>query len=451
MPSEESTISPVWLTYLPNFLEEKVRNSSNLRRIIPNIGWLFFDKIVRMGIGLFVGVWVARYLGPEQFGLLSYALAFVALFSAVASLGLDGIVIRNIVRDPSSRDETLGTVLILKFSGAILAIILVLTSISFLRRGDVLTFWLVAIISSGMIFQSFDAIDFWFQSQVKSKYIVYARNAAFIIIAGIKVLLIIRKAPLVAFAYAGAVEVALASAGLVLAYMATGNHIAALRGSFSRARTLFKDSWPLIFSGIMMLVYLRIDQVMLGQMVGDAEVGIYSAAVRLAEVWYFIPIAICSSIFPSIVEAKQVNENLFYSKLQKLYNLMVFVGYLVAVPVTFAGSWLVTSLYGSAYLKAGPMLSVLIWAGVFVNLGVARSSFLTAMNWTKVQFFTVALGCVVNVVLNYLLIPAYGGMGAVIASCIAYWTAAHGACFVYKPLHKTGFMLTKALVFPRIS
>jgi len=128
---------------------------------------------------------------------------------------------------------------------------------------------------------------------------------------------------------------------------------------------------------------------------------------------------------------------------------MAFLAYAVAIPVTFIAGWVVKLLFGAAYLRAGAMLAVLIWAGMFTNLGVARSTFLMTMNWTKVHFITVFLGCIINVVLNLLLIPRYGGMGAVIASCVAYWFAAHGSCFVYKPLFKTGSMLTKAMLYPR--
>jgi O-antigen/teichoic acid export membrane protein len=198
------------------------------------------------------------------------------------------------------------------------------------------------------------------------------------------------------------------------------------------------------------MIYMRIDQVMIGEMVGSREVGIYSVAVQLVEAWYFIPGVIVSSVFPSIVESKEMGESVFYERLQQLYNFMAFMAYIIAIPVTFIAGWVIRNLYGAEYGKAGPMLAVLIWSILFTNLGVARSTFLTAMNWTRVHFLTVALGALINDVLNYILIPPYGGMGAVIASCFAYWFASHGACFIYKPLNKTGGMLTKAIIYPRI-
>ncbi|MDN3510998.1 MAG: flippase [Candidatus Jettenia sp. CY-1] len=438
------------MKFLPSFVRVRLEGRVNLQNILANTGWLFIDKILRMGVGLFVGVWIARYLGPEQFGLFNYAVAFVMLFSAIATLGLDGIVVRDIVREPSKKNEILGTTFVLRLIGGSIAFLLSVVVISLIRSQDAFIKWLIGIIAAGMIFQAFDTIDFWFQSQVKSKYTVYAKNTAFLLIAFVKVVLISVKASLLAFAWAGLAEVIIGSVALVVIYRINKQYIKAWRSSIFLARRLLKDSWPLILSSIMIMIYMRIDQIMLGNMVGDKEVGLYSAAVRLAEVWYFIPVSIVSSIFPNIVEAKQISESFFYEKLQKLYNVMVFLAYIVAIPTTFLSNLAIKLLYGEAYGKAGALLSVLVWASLFVNLGVARSSFLTTMNWTKAHFLTVFLGCLINVILNYFLIPVYEGMGAAISTCIAYWFAAHGACFFYKPLHKTGFMLTKAIIYPRI-
>jgi O-antigen/teichoic acid export membrane protein len=443
-------VNSPWTRFLPDFLRLRLEGRHDLQKIIGNIGWLLADKVLRMGVGLFVGVWVARYLGPERFGLFSYAAAFAAIFSAIATLGLDGIVVRDIVREPERRDDILGTAFVLKIFGGLIAFLMTLTAILVLRPVDSLTQWLVGIIALGAIFQSFDTIDFWFQSQVQSRYSVVAKNAAFVLLAITKVILILCNAPLVAFAWAGTAETAVGAGGLVLVYLSSGGKMSSWKRSVDLGIRLLHDSWPLIFSSIVIVIYMRIDQVMLGEMAGNSEVGVYSAAVGLAEVWYFIPGVVVSSTFPSVIAARMESDELFHDRLQKLYNLMALLAYMVAIPATFFAGPIVELLYGSAYVKAGPMLALLVWAGLFTNLGIARSSFLTTMNWTKVHFVTVFLGCLVNVALNLVLIPCYGGMGAVIASCVAYWFAAHGACFVYRPLFRTGIMLTRAIFYPKV-
>jgi O-antigen/teichoic acid export membrane protein len=443
-------MNQIWVRFLPEFIRTKVEGRHYLQNVISNTGWLFFDNILRMGVGLVVGVWIARYLGPDRYGQLSYALAFVVLFSSLANLGLDSLVVRNIVRSPSTKDEILGTVFVLKLLGGAVAFGITMIAILLLRPADHLTHWLVGITAAGLVFQAFDSIDYWFQSQVRSKLTVIAKNIVFLFLSAVRIVLVITKAPLIAFAYAGLAETILGAMGLLAAYQVNGGYLKAWRATLGMAKELLRDSWPLIFSGIVSMIYLRIDQVMLGEIAGNKEVGIYSVAVRLAEVWYFIPTALYSSVLPSIVEARAISEGLFYDRLQKFYNMMALIGYAIAIPVTFMAGWIVELLFGQAYGRASAMLAVLIWAGLFVNLGVARSAFLMTMNWTRVHFVTVSLGAFINIVLNYVLIPRYGGMGAVIASCVAYWVAAHGSCYLYKPLVRTGNMITRAMIYPRI-
>jgi O-antigen/teichoic acid export membrane protein len=439
-----------WTRYLPAFIRQKLEGRQQLQKIIGNTGWLFVDRIVRMGVGLVVGVWLARYLGPDRYGLLSYTLAFVALFSPLASLGLEDIVVRDIVRDPSYKDETLGTAFVLKLIGSMVSFGVAVGTIIFLRQGDSQIHWLVGIIAAGSIFQVFSIIECWFNSQVQAKYSVFAKSTAFFVCTVIKVALILSSASLTAFALVSTLEIAIGSIGLVVAYESKGGSFKNWQGGLKRARSLLKDSWPLAFSIIAMTIYQRIDQVMLGNMVGNKEVGIYSVAVRLAEIWIFIPTAIYWSVFPSIVKAKTVNDDQFYTQLQKFYNLMALSAYVIAIPVTVLAQWLVGFLYGEAYARAGLMLSILIWANIFTFLELARSSFLATMNWTKAYFVTVMLGAILNIALNFVLIPKYGGLGAASASLIAYWFAVHGSCFLFKPLFKTGTMMTRAMIYPKI-
>lgn len=442
-------MNEILLRILPQFVRKKFEGRHNLQKMAGNTGWLFANAGLRALVGMTVNVWMARYLGPGQFGLLNYVIAFVALFAAFSTLGLDSFVVRDIVRDPASRNETLGSAFVLKLLGSAATILASVAAIVMMRRDDTLVWVLVAITVSGTVFQAFDVIDFWFQSQLNSKYTVLARIVPFLLVSAVKIGLILLKAPLITFVWAGLAEVVLGGAGLAVAYRSQRYRITDWIATAARAKSLVRDSWPLIFSGLVSMVYLRIDQIMLSQMVGDRELGIYSAAVKLAEAWYFLPMIVSSAV-PHIVEAKGVSDELFYDRLQKLYNVMAFLGYAVAIPTTFLGGWVVRLLYGEEYRAAGPMLVVLIWSVMFVLFGVARSVFLTTMNWGKVHLFTVFLGAVINVILNVVLIPRYGGMGAAIASCIAYWLAAHGACYMYKPLFKTGNMITKALSYPRL-
>lgn len=439
-----------WTRYLPAFIRRRLDHNSDLRAVVSNTGWMLGDRIVRMGIGLLIGVWLARYLGPSQYGQFSYATAFTMLFAPMALLGLDEIVIRKLVRDTSNRDEILGTVFILILIGASAVLLLAITTISLFRPDDTLARWLVAIMTAGAVFQAFMPIEFWFESQLQWKFNVYAKFIAFLVISIIKIVLILTKSSLIAFAWAGLAEIALGSVGLVIVYRVKGYHLAAWRFSRRLARTLLKDSWPIIFSVFLTMVYLKIDQVMLGTMAGNEELGLYSAAVRLTEAWNFIPVAICSSVFPVIVEAEATDEALFSARMQRLYNMMALTAYCIAIPITLFSSTIVKLLFSSSYLKTASLLPVLIWTVLFTNLGAARNVFMLTKNWLRVNMVSIFLGGIVNIILNYFLIPVYGAMGAIIASLLSYWFAVHGTCFIFKPLRTMGWMLAKAMIYPKI-
>ena len=342
------------IKFLPPFVRGRLEGRASLQNILANTGWLFADRILRMVVGLFVGVWIARYMGPEQFGVYNYALVFVGMFSALSNLGLDGIVVRNVVRDPARMDTILGTAFFLKFAGGIITVIVSVGAIMVLRPGDSVAGWLVGITAVGAIFQAFDTIDFWFQSQVKSKYTVYVRNGAFLIITLVKIILILTRSPLIAFACAGLAEIVAGAVGLVFTYRLHGYSLNKWRMSLPYAKELLADSWPLICSCLAVGFFMKIDQVMLREMIGSESAGIYAAATRISEIWYFVPIIIVSSVSPAIVDAKKIGEDIYYRRLRKLFQFTAGLAFAIAIPTTVFFKFFVLLLFGKSYEAAVP-------------------------------------------------------------------------------------------------
>jgi PST family polysaccharide transporter len=413
-------MTAIWVRYLPDLIRNRLAGRANLRKVIGNTGWLFADRILRMAIGLVVGVWIARYLGPDQFGQLNYALAFVALFGFLVSFGLDGIVVRDLVQDPARGNEILGTAFIIKLVGAFLSIGAAIVAIRLLQPSDANVHVLVAIIAAGTAFQTLDVIDFWFQARIEARYVVYARGASFVIASVVKVVMIMTNAPLIAFAWVVSLELLFSALGLVLAYRTTGQRLSLWTANQQRIRRALSDCWPIAIAGVAVVVYMRIDQVMLGQMLGNEAVGVYSAAARISEVWYFIPTAIVASVTPALIEAKKLSTTLYYVRVSQLFRLMSGIALAIAIPLTFASDYVASLLYGDAYEGVGTILAIHIWAALFVFLGVAQSPWSINEGLTRVALLRTVLGAVANVVLNLLLIPPYGPMGAAVATTISY-------------------------------
>jgi len=422
--------------------------SPGFKKIISNIGWLSAERLLRMLVSFFVSIYVIRYLGPENFGKLSYSISFVFLFLAITKLGLDQIVVRNLVDQKDSTSEILGTAFVLKLIGCIIAFIIITIGI-LPSSNDVLIKQMTIIIAFSMIFTCFDILDLWFQSQVLSKSIAIVRSIQFLISSLAKLLFIWLKLPLTAFAFIFIADTVIRAIGMSWVYIQDNkHHLVRWRIDKPLAIELLKDSWPLILSGVMVSIYMSIDQVMLGNMSTSLEVGNYAAAVKFSSIWYFIPTVICSSVYPAIIQAKQRSNQEYYLKIQQLYDLLALLSICIAAIASFGSDFIISNLLGTEYSSAGQILSLHIWSGIFIFLGVARGNWLVIENQTRLSLATQLLGACTNVCLNLLLIPQYGAIGAAVATLVSYAVSSYLSCMIFPFMFHTGWMLTKALFLP---
>ena len=416
-------------------------------KYFKNTSWVFVEKIIRLAVGLFVGVWVARYLGPERFGLLSYAQSFVGLFTVIASLGLNGIVVRELVKNNNLNDEIIGTAFWLNFIAAFGVLLILAVAIN-LTSNDTYTNVLIFIIASATIFQSFNVVDFYFQSKVMSKFVVYVNIISLFLSSIVKITLILNQAPLIAFAWVILFDSFILACGFIYFYIKKNLKfkIKNLKLKIKTATSLLKDSWPLILSGIAISIYMKIDQVMIKEMMNAEAVGQYAAAVRLSEVWYFIPMVITTSLFPAIINAKKQSEELYYARIQKLYDFMVWTAIAIALSITFLSDWIVELLYGTQYNQTVSVLEIHIWAGVFVFLGVASSKWLLIENLQIFSTINTSIGAVINIGLNYILIPRIGVEGAAWATLGSYFIASYLSLLLWKKTRINFIHLSKTLL-----
>ena len=406
---------------LPPLLRSKIENDYELRNILGNINWLTAGIIFKDIVGLFVIAWVARYLGPEQFGLMNYAIAFVVLFSSLSTLGLDNIVIRNILLRPDQKFKYIESAFILKLLGSLLMLLLSSVVIYILQPENSLVRIFVLIVGFGYIFKAFDVIDFFFQSKVEARYSVYARSLSFIVVSLIKIILILTQAPLISFILMFSLDLLVTAILLIYFYFKReAKSIFRKHITVDTMKELIRDSWPLFLSGIAVTIYSKIDQIMIGNLLGDRELGLYSSAAKLSEAWYFIPAVIMSSVFPSILRAKKKSKELYLKRMQLLYDVFVIFTLVIAFLVTIASPLIIRILYGNEYIEAANVLSIHIWAGPAVFLGVASGSYLVAENLTKVALMRTFVGAVINIVSNIILIPSFGIEGAAISTLISY-------------------------------
>jgi len=430
------------MNFVPNF--STLKQHPSIRKYFSNTSWLLGERILRMGVSLFVGIYIVRYLGPEKYGLLSYTMSFVWIFSALLDLGHREIIVRELVLYPEQRNVILGSAILLRLSGAVFLVSGVAIGLQ-LVDNDEQTSLMIVIIALGMAFQSWELIDYYFQSQVQSKYTAWAQTVQLIVASLIKIYLIIWQAPLIYFAAIFSLEYVITAALFLLMYKWQVGSFPIRNCNLKYAKQMLKNSFPLLLTGTAILIYMKIDQVMLKELVGTETVGTYAAAVKLCEVWYHIPVLIAVSLYPAIIGVKDKDPALYHAQLQKLYTLLVWVALVLAIPITFLADWIIYILYGNEYIESVIILKIYVWAGIFVSMSLANNKWMVIENFQNYILLTTLLGMSSNIIFNVILIPSYGAPGAAVATLISYGIGSYLSLFLFAKVRKGFWFATKSI------
>jgi len=414
------------------------------RKYIENAAWLLFEKGLTLGIGVFVGIYTARYLQPEKFGLLNYAISYVAIFSAFASLGLDQIIIRELVKTHDKRHVLLGTAFFLKLIGSLILILIMSGTMLFMDH-PAFTNLLIIIIACSELFKVFDVVNAFFQSQIQSKYVVQVQTFINLAISFAKIALVLISAPLIWFAIIILIGTILNALGYIFAYHKREGKMRLWTFNKTVAGNLLRESWPLALYGIALNIQTRIDQVMLGKMMNNAEVGQYSAALRFIEVFGFAPMVIISTLLPAVTKAKTVSLEFYHNRLLSLYRVMFLVFLLMSIPLYFFAEPLIVLLFGKEYQEAGYLLSLFALRLFFYNMGVGKSAFIVNESLFRYSLITITLGAASNIALNYFLIPIYGAVGAVISSMLSFVVSIFLVDFFYAKTRENQKLMFKGM------
>jgi O-antigen/teichoic acid export membrane protein len=411
------------MIWLPAFLRARLRGREGVHKTIHNGSWLALDKAVRIVIGIIVSASVARYLGPSQFGELSYVIAFLTFFYAIATLGVENIVVRDLAQNPNQSPAVLGTTMLMRF---VVGVACALGAIGLLIWSDGIESEpvLLAVLACGfLIFQAADVVDLWFQSQVQSGFSVKIRLINYLFFSGLKVLLILTQSPLVAFALIYSIEAIATGMSLVGTYYWASRkrlvgdlyHQKLLTVRVTLAVSILKESWPFILSALAVSASSRIDIILIKQFLGGESVGIYATAQTLVTIGTLFPGILYSSMLPALSRFKTSNHERFIQSLQKLYQVAVIWGVISSAALFLFADWIVMLIYGPAYQEAGFILKILSLANIFTSLGVVQAQWLYSEKGNRILFIQTLVAGVSAFILNAIFIPMWGLMGAAFA------------------------------------
>lgn len=385
-------------------------------KIIANASWIIVCKVIQSLLSLIVSMLTARYLGPSNFGLISYAASITSFVAPIMYLGLNSVLVQEIINTPEEEGKILGTSMFMSFIMAVLCIIGITSFVAVVNAGEKETLVVCALYSCMLVFQAIDLLQYWFQAKLKSKYTSIVMLIAYVAVSAYKIFLLATGKNIFWFALSNALDYCIIAILLLMIYKKIGNH--KLQISLGLVRRLLSKSKYYIVSNLMVMVFAQTDKVMLKIMMDDSATGFYSVAVACATLSSFVFSAVVDSVRPSIFQSVKYSKELFEKNVIQLYGIVIYLSLLQSIFMTLLAKPLILVLYGNQYLLAAEILRVVVWYTTFSYLGTVRGVWMLATNNQKYLLTINISGAILNVVLNYFLIPLKGVMGAAIASVL---------------------------------
>ena len=415
---------------------------------VKNAGWLIGGKILQMAISLVVGVITARYLGPSNYGLIGYGTAYVSFFAAFCSLGLNSVIIKDFIDNPHEQGEAIGSAIVMRIISSLLSSIMIVSFVAVVDKGETVTIAVVALCSVGTIFHVFETFNFWFQAQYKSKITSIATFLAYVITALYKIILLILGKDVRWFAFSTSVDYIVVAVFLFLAYKMHGGE--RIRFSLKKSKSLLKVSYNYILSAVMISVYGQTDKLLLKHMLDESAVGYFTIATTICTMWVFVLQAIVDSMYPTILRLKSENYEQYERKNRQLYAIVFYVSCFVSVAFLIFGDFGVKLLYGEAYLPASSVLKVVSWYTAFSYLGVARNAWIVSEGKQKYLKYIYGAAAILNVVMNLLLIPRMGTIGAATATLITQILTSIILPIMFKELRPNTRLMLEAIALRKL-
>ena len=415
----------------------------NKNRVVKNASWIIGIQIVKSLLGLVISMLTARFLGPSNFGLINYAASIVAFVTPIMYLGLNGVLVQEIVNTPEKEGEILGTSVTMTFLSSLLCVIGVISFAAAVNRGERETVIVCALYSTLLIFQSLELLNYWFQAKLLSKYASGVALFAYAVISGYKIYLLAAHKSIYWFALSNALDYMIIVIGLFIVYKRLGG--GRLRFNLSTARRLWGKSRYYIVSNMMIAIFAQTDRIMLKLMINDAATGYYSAAVACAGMTGFVFTAIIDSFRPLIFDDKKTDEIRYEKDMCRLYGIIIYLSLLQSLVITLFSGLIIKILYGAAYSASINALKLIVWYTTFSYLGSVRNIWILAENKQKYLWIINLSGALANVALNYILIPITGIMGAALASLVTQIFTNVIIGFIIRPIRYSNTLMLRAL------
>lgn len=397
-------------------------NNASIKKYFLNSSWMMAEQVAKIFSGIFVSIYIARYLGPESYGVVSYALAITAFTMTLARMGMDSILVRELILSGNKKNEIMGTAFWLMFLSACVCYIGLFLILSVTNESEKIIKYIL-ISSTGSFFTSLLVIDYYFQSEVKAKLATISKSIAIIISAIIKLILIWLNSDILYFIIASVLDHTIIGILLLITYKKFNDFYFFKHFNIAVAKKLLKSAWPMIISAVAVIIYMKTDQIMIRIMIGIKEVGVYSAAMQIFSAWFTIPYIITISLLPAISKLKQGNKIIYERRMTQLFSLILWLSLIALAGSLVLGDFMITLAFGKSYEGASLVLKISMITAIFAAIGSVSARYFTIENMEKKLALRTFLAAIINIALNLFLIPIYGIYGAAISTLLCTFFA----------------------------
>lgn len=414
-------------------------------KIAYNACWQIGTKIYQVAVNLVVSLLTARYLGPSNYGLINYAASFTALFTAFCTLGINSILVNELINRPESQGKLLGSAIWMRLISSGLSVVTIVALAYAMNVNEKTTVIVVLIYSTTLILQSFDTLNYWYQANMQFRTAAVFAAIGYTVAAIYKVFLLITQRNVIWFAASHVIEYVVIAALLICDYCRNAPKGQQLQISFSIGKDLILRSHHFILSGLMVAVYGQMDRIMLKLMLNDAAVGYYSAATAITTMWPFVLTAIIDAARPTILAKYSSDKLLFEKYMTRLYGIIMYISVTAAIGITLLSKYIIQILYGTDYLAAQGALCILCWDTAFCYLGVARSIWLVPQGKQKYEKYIAALGAAFNLIMNCIMISVWGVNGAALATLLTQVFTNVIIGFFFKDIRRNNILIVRSI------
>lgn len=417
-----------------------------IQKIIHNLSWSVVGNSLNMLIILVVGIYVARFLGPEQYGLLNYVVSFVMLFSVFANFSSDEIIVKMLMLNKWSKSEVLKSALNFRLISALVTI-LILVVCAVLFENDGWTKLAIALYSISFIAQSFNVFTNFFVAELANKYVAKSTVLKSILSGTFKVFLMVFHADLIWFVLAFTVDFYFLAISLYAFFRMHYKLKLKFQNNWKVVQEIWKQSLPLMLTGVAIIIYDRIDQVMIKNMLGAEELGYYALGLRIISVIFFIPKIISQTLLPVLVSSNESDQAAFNNQMQLFSDSMIWVTIAISLVFSVFAKPIISLLTGDTYLVTGDLVQFLSWKSLISAFSFVSGQWIIIKGLQRFAPYANGAGAILNVALNFILIPTMGLWGALVATFISYSFAAYFFYYFIPKLRPAAYVINRSLLF----